>query len=446
MQSDDTSKRSLTEPAILSNHGVRTFIFLSLSILPALAPATPLAPGQTITPHGTNSFQQPVLIGQIVNNNLIPFEIRDNAETIIASGLYEDRVVRSTDTDSYIFQGRIRELTSTINIDTLTLSVQGYDHLNTDADYLSIGIGNITPDYISRSSQNGELIDFVFNQNFSTSITELPFLSIVTNSNATQSGNIRINIETRQGTFSTTLSTSSPDHSVTQLVPTQGFWWNPERPGHGIDLQITEGNTLFAIWYTYQQNRLPIWYLGSHDFSGNSWSSTMEAYRWDGDQDIPQSVGQFGLDFTDSTHARFWWQFDQQQRHEEPYELFHFSSEKPSFDYSGVYYQITRPGYGLSLATQGNTEFSVLYFFDQDGQPTWVTGSTDQCNTEYPLNSLTGYCPTCALSSIESRPTGLLDRTIFSSHIVVNTNVSLTGSLSGHWHIENAVMNNLSGN
>ena len=446
MDNHGAGTRAGSDPATLSNHGAQIVVLICLCLVPDFALATPLAPGQTINPRGTSSFQQPVLIGRIVANRLIPFEMLDNNETVIVTGVYEDRVVQSSDTGSYIFQGRLRELTSTTPIDTLTISVLGYEHLKTDADYLSIGIGNITPEQISRSPQNGGQIDIVFTQNPGSSSTELPLLSIVTNSTAIHAGNTRISIQSRQGTYSTSLSTFSPDTSATQFVPAQGFWWNPQRPGHGIDLQIVQGKTVFAVWYTYLHNRQPIWYLGSHDYSGNSWSSSMDSYQWDGEQATPTSVGQFGFDFIDSTHAEFWWQFDQQPRHKEVFEFFRISSEASPFDYSGVYFQTNQPGYGLSLATQGSIEFSVLYFFDQHGQPTWVTGSTDQCGASYSLNSLTGYCPTCPISSIESRPTGILDRTVFSNHIVVNTDITLTDPLSGHWLINNVTMKNLSGN
>ena len=38
----------------------------------------------------------------------------------------------------------------------------------------------------------------------------------------------------------------------------QDLWWNPAESGWGINL-TQQGNTIFATWFTYNQNGKPLW-------------------------------------------------------------------------------------------------------------------------------------------------------------------------------------------
>jgi len=70
-----------------------------------------------------------------------------------------------------------------------------------------------------------------------------------------------------------------------------GTWWNPQRSGHGIDLH-NAGDMLFLVWYTYDPEGLPHWYLAAAPWKGGTWSASLERYRRDAAAGVahPQTV------------------------------------------------------------------------------------------------------------------------------------------------------------
>lgn len=408
--------------------------------------AEQLFAGSTIPINGINSFEQPSLIGLVVRDELLPFEIIDNTGTVILSGILEDKVVKSSDLGTHIFQSRIRELNNAHTAQITTISFGGYSQVTTEANVLLNGIGDTAPTRVQRTANSGDQITFHYD------IALIPpqessFTTIATNATAfTVSGQAVISAQIGQQRYTTTVITAAPSTPRTSIFPQQGLWWNPQRSGHGIDVEIIGGDTLFVIWYTYRDDKTPIWYLGSAAFSGNTWEGSMDVFNWDGQQATSQSTGQFGLDISDATHAAFWWQFNGQQRHQEPFEIFTFATEKTAVDYSGTYFEQSKPGYGMTLSIQGDTELSVLYFYDNNGDATWAIGSNSQCTDDnYQLSSLRGFCPTCPAITPTSESIGSIRPEMHSqSRGVLNADVTLNPPLSGHWKVDLAYISNLS--
>ena len=50
-------------------------------------------------------------------------------------------------------------------------------------------------------------------------------------------------------------STKSYAQSANQV----GFWWKPTESGWGLSIQ-QQGTRTFAIWYTYNDQSVPIWH------------------------------------------------------------------------------------------------------------------------------------------------------------------------------------------
>jgi hypothetical protein len=421
--------------------------FLTASV----ANAVQLLAGDTSTINGVTSFQQPSLVGLVVRDELISFEIIDDNGEIILSGLLEDKVVKSSDLGTFIFQSRFRELSNTkpnqiTKITSTTFG--GYSNVVTDPDYLLNGIGDNAPTRVQRAAGVGDRITFHYDipvaapQNSS-------FTTIETNATEFEvSGEVVITAESGGQSFSTTIITSAPSGVRSAIFPQQGLWWNPLRSGHGIDVEVIGGDTLLVIWYTYRDDKTPIWYLGSSSFSGDSWEGSMDAFNWDGQRATGQSTGQFGLDFSDPSHATFWWQFAGEQRQQEPFEILPIgaSSDTTTIDYSGTYFEPAKPGYGLTLGVQGNAEISVLYFYDADGRATWAIGSKDSCDeTSYQLKSLQGFCPDCPAVVPTSVPVGVINPVMLAfNRGILTANVILQPPLSGSWNVENARISNLS--
>ena len=63
-------------------------------------------------------------------------------------------------------------------------------------------------------------------------------------------------------------------------MPSTGLWYNPERPGHGFDLHQA-GDQLFMVWYTFDENGVPVWYTAQGSFATSVWSADLLRFTWD---------------------------------------------------------------------------------------------------------------------------------------------------------------------
>lgn len=52
----------------------------------------------------------------------------------------------------------------------------------------------------------------------------------------------------------------------------------------------------------------------------------------------------------------------------------HFFEAQLAPNYTGLWWKLDEPGWGLSIAHQGNSLFPVWYTFDRDGRPAWLVG------------------------------------------------------------------------
>lgn len=230
---------------------------------------------------------------------------------------------------------------------------------------------------------------------------------------------------------------------VTGVFPKEGMWWNPKRSGHGLDIEFN-GTNLAVAWYTYNDDGTPTWYLAAGPFSGTNWTEQLSTFTWDGTKADGSSVGTITLEFTDPTHASFSWVIDGVAGNE-PIEYFVTSSKPTSRDYTGLWFEPTLSGYGLTVSNQGDTEFSILYFYNDQGQPRWVLGVKGDSDT-YVLEQFTeGFCPVCDFKAPQNTPAGTITRSFSSSSKgALSTDIDLTSPLSGAWKIDNAQIVNLS--
>jgi len=237
---------------------------------------------------------------------------------------------------------------------------------------------------------------------------------------------------------------ASTDPPVNPVFPKQGLWWDPARSGHGIDIQF-DGANLIAVWYTYHDDGTPTWYLASGPFTGTSWSSRLDTYTWDESKATATPVGSITFQFNDATHANLSWDINGISGRE-PFEFFVISNDPTVNDYTGVWFEPAKPGYGLSVSTQGNREFSVLYFYDDQGKPRWALGVNDNHAITYSLDQYTqGFCPVCTQTTPVAKMLGTISREFSSqSSGTLSVDFNLAEPLSGAWTIDNAQIINLS--
>ncbi|HET9484902.1 MAG TPA: hypothetical protein VFO79_13165, partial [Xanthomonadales bacterium] len=69
------------------------------------------------------------------------------------------------------------------------------------------------------------------------------------------------------------------DAASTTLRAAAGLWFNPQRSGHGFDLQFL-GDAMAVTWYTFLEDGSPTWYQAAAP-AANPWRATMNRYRFD---------------------------------------------------------------------------------------------------------------------------------------------------------------------
>lgn len=237
---------------------------------------------------------------------------------------------------------------------------------------------------------------------------------------------------------------SSTNPPVTSIIPKDGLWWNPSRSGHGVDLQY-DGTNLIAVWYTYNEDGTPTWYLASGPLTGNTWTASLDTYTWDGSKATASSVGTITFEFKDTTHADLSWVINGVSG-SEPFEFFVTSTEPTTNDNTGIWFEPAKPGYGVSISSQGNTEFAVVYFYDDQGDPRWALGVKEGNSMTYSLDQFTsGFCPVCDKTDSITQAVGTLTRQFTSSSAgILSIDFTLNDPLSGAWIINDAQIVNLS--
>lgn len=93
-----------------------------------------------------------------------------------------------------------------------------------------------------------------------------------------------------------------------------GLWYNSDQSGHGLSIEINEGNRIIAIWYTYDNDGNQMWLLGVGTYENNV--ATLDVTVTDNGVFPPNFVaedvvssnwGTFQLDFADCNNANFSW-------------------------------------------------------------------------------------------------------------------------------------------
>ncbi|HVF34444.1 MAG TPA: hypothetical protein VND91_03915, partial [Candidatus Saccharimonadia bacterium] len=185
------------------------------------------------------------------------------------------------------------------------------------------------------------------------------------------------------------------DASSTTLRAAAGLWYNPQRSGHGFDLEFL-GSAMAVTWYTFLEDGSPTWYQAAAP-AANPWTATMNRYTWNPATRTvqAQAVGELRLAFDDARTARFDWRLGERSG-SEPVQRLIAGAGVAAPDRTGTWYDPAQPGWGLSLYSEGGVRGSVLYFYDGDNQPRWVLGQEVQsAEPRRPMLSFRGFCPSC---------------------------------------------------
>ncbi len=235
------------------------------------------------------------------------------------------------------------------------------------------------------------------------------------------------------------------DENSTAVKPLAGLWYNPSRSGHGLDLQHA-GENMFVIWYTYNDDGTPTWYIASGAYSTN-WQANLIRVTWDSISRtaVSETVGFAQLDFTDGKHATFSWEVDGRPS-SEPFQYYDFAGGDTINQQTGSYYDANDSGWGVSVITQGSVAVSIIFYYDENGEPIWALGvGNNQTTTNIDMYANTGFCPDCDFGPTNDQVFVGTMNLIYSAERNIDFDVNLSLPINSiNWNLNDVNLSPLS--
>lgn len=230
------------------------------------------------------------------------------------------------------------------------------------------------------------------------------------------------------------------EYAAPRPEPLAGAWYNPQRSGAGIYLyKLAAANVWGIVWYTYEANGTPVWYLGAAPAPGAEqglWRVALDRYTWNGDRTQGQPAGEAFLSLQAPDRLQFSWNLLGDSGSEPMQHIPQPACAAGPLNVSGLWYSPTRSGYGYSLLVGQALETYVAYVYDGDGRPRWLLGNVTGFggSGSMTMSQFSGFCPLCQYVPPSSQPVGSLQRTYSGGSVSqVGLQVQFAAPLSGSW-------------
>lgn len=222
------------------------------------------------------------------------------------------------------------------------------------------------------------------------------------------------------------LSWAGPGLALGQL-DYRGVWYDRARSGHGLDVHVA-GSTLFAVFYTYDQQGEPTWYT-AQAVPGASFASPVYRFQRDSSGVVGEGrvVGQFdmrldataasagcndGVARTGVRLAALAVTIDGESI-EWCLEPITAVDARPEGSLSGVWWAgPDENGWGIGNtvlpSAAGNRLISLIYHYDLAGEPRWAIADAASSTLTFSSRAqyAQGYCRTCAPRAVAFRDGG----------------------------------------
>ncbi|HUQ28104.1 MAG TPA: hypothetical protein VM051_05900 [Usitatibacter sp.] len=185
----------------------------------------------------------------------------------------------------------------------------------------------------------------------------------------------------------------------------EGLWWNAAESGWGVSI-AHQGDTLFAVWYTYDRDGSPMWLvmpdarLTNDDMEGAMGMMDMEMmgsmrnppiftgalYRSSksGNRVVMTEVGNATLLFKDKDNAAFAYTVGNVSQSKSIARMAFGSGgqectlggpKAATENFQDLWWNASDPGWGMNIAHQGEVLFATYYTYDTNGKGVWYSMS-----------------------------------------------------------------------
>lgn len=223
---------------------------------------------------------------------------------------------------------------------------------------------------------------------------------------------------------------SQCDLSTSSMTPANGLWNNSGRVGHGLDIFFINGDSVFMAWYTARADHSPIWYTATGPLRNNQVHATLYRLKWNSVSNSVSeqtAVGSVTLNLAEAGSGWFTWEVDG-HRGTEPVQVYNDALQTPAVNYSGMWYNPNESGWGITFNNKGETNFSLIYFYDENGEPSWVLGTNQDDNGgQVDMLHAQATCPWCPVVPLDFQNAGSINFNFTSqTEGTVDTSVQAT--------------------
>ncbi len=275
-------------------------------------------------------------------------------------------------------------------------------------------------------------------------------------------------------------------HSVPDSNPVTGFYFDPERNGHGLEFRLAgqdgAGVDVYVLtFYSYNQDGTPEWYqaigrMRNGAFIGQRLPSenSLERYQYMTGQFPPQRAddsrtGRVVMSFNDpdrspacegrSGDAVLKWQIEEENREWCLQSLVSPESISDT-DFGGLWFTgLDDQGWGMSIESIALDDrdllFMILYVYDANGEPVWYLAQIDDfepgVRTTADLIQRDGFARTDMDATFSDRIAGQISFTLTTpsstpgqGNVIHELSVTLQDSPGGDWLREEVDIQRLS--
>ena len=208
------------------------------------------------------------------------------------------------------------------------------------------------------------------------------------------------------------VGTSSEQSLSNDIKPQNGLWWNPARLGNGVDLHVTDKQSMLYVMYTGREDRSPIWYItNSADSAHDQYHNELLEVAYSGgfnsgDQQLA-AVGWSNTTFVDPKKA-IQVRSINGQLSADLMVFDQFGPQTTPNKHTGHYFSPSENGWGQSVITLGDARVVISYVYDNTGQPMWTISSGPNDSSVRDVLHAKTFCAHCPVLAAEVETVGTL--------------------------------------